>query len=330
MKVTEDMVAVKCKRRVFVTGIGVVSPLGPDAAETERALLAGRDAVSEVTLFDVSKTRCKTAGQVEDAWLSGAVPHSRKANRLHRSARMVTVALREALGMAGAARPERLVIATSSGGMSNGEAYYREALRSASRRRFAEYVANYTPQKPVLDAMEPMGLRMPVQILTNASSSGANAVGHAFELVRGGLCGCVLCGGYDPLAELVFVGFDSLQASTPEKIWPFDRGRTGLVLGEGAVWQQRDRAFEWAQRNALIIQVAALAVYFMTDEERAEIQRRAHGNFDLVDIPRCAAEQYPRLVLGQNDVSVFSRTLPWDHAAGTLMGARYCEGSIAC
>lgn len=64
--------------------------------------------------------------------------------------------------------------------------------------------------------------------------------------------------------------------------------------------------------------VAALAVYFMTPEERADIQRRSEGQFALVDIPRCAAEQYPRLVLGQNDVSVFSRTLPWDHAAGTL------------
>jgi 3-oxoacyl-[acyl-carrier-protein] synthase II len=228
------MVAVKRKRRVFVTGMGVVSPLGPGVPETERALLAGKDAVSEVTSFDVSKTRCKTAGQVEDAWVSEAVPRSRKANRLHRSARMVTLALREALSGTDAARPERAVIATSSGGMSNGETYYREALRSVSRRRFAEYVGNYTPQKPVLDALEALGLRVPVQILTNACSSGANAVGHAFELVRGGLCGCVLCGGYDPLAELVFVGFDSLQASTPEKIRPFDRGRTGLVLGEGA------------------------------------------------------------------------------------------------
>ena len=228
------MIAVKRKRKVFVTGMGVVSPLGPDVPETERALLAGKDAVSEVRLFDVSKTRCKTAGQVEEAWLLGALPRSRKASRLHKSARMVTLALREALESARAARPERLLIATSSGGMSNGETYYREVLRSASRRRFAEYVGNYTPQKPVLDALEAVGLRVPVQILTNACSSGANAIGHAFELVRGGLCSCVLCGGYDPLAELVFVGFDSLQASTPEKIRPFDRGRTGLVLGEGA------------------------------------------------------------------------------------------------
>jgi fructose-1,6-bisphosphatase/inositol monophosphatase family enzyme len=64
--------------------------------------------------------------------------------------------------------------------------------------------------------------------------------------------------------------------------------------------------------------IAALAVYFMAEEERADIQRRSQSSFTLVDIPRCAAEQYPRLVLGQNDVSVFARTLPWDHAAGTL------------
>ena len=64
--------------------------------------------------------------------------------------------------------------------------------------------------------------------------------------------------------------------------------------------------------------IAALAVYFMTPEERADIQARSADQFALVDIPRCAAEQYPRLVLGQNDISVFARTLPWDHAAGTL------------
>ena len=73
-----------------------------------------------------------------------------------------------------------------------------------------------------------------------------------------------------------------------------------------------------ARESGQALPIAALAVYFMTDEERADIQARALDRFTLVDIPRCAAEQYPRLVLGQNDVSVFARTLPWDHAAGTL------------
>jgi fructose-1,6-bisphosphatase/inositol monophosphatase family enzyme len=64
--------------------------------------------------------------------------------------------------------------------------------------------------------------------------------------------------------------------------------------------------------------VAALATYFMSPEQRADFTARAEGRFQLVDIPRCAAEQYPRLALGQNDLSVFQRTLPWDHAAGAL------------
>ena len=73
-----------------------------------------------------------------------------------------------------------------------------------------------------------------------------------------------------------------------------------------------------ARESGAELPVAALAVYFMSEQERRNIQRRAIGNFALVDIPRCAAEQYPRLALGRNDVSVFARTLPWDHAAGTL------------
>ncbi|EQA97607.1 fructose-1,6-bisphosphatase/inositol monophosphatase family enzyme [Sphingobium wenxiniae] len=73
-----------------------------------------------------------------------------------------------------------------------------------------------------------------------------------------------------------------------------------------------------ARESGAAMPIAALAVYFMTPQERAGIQNRSAGRFTLVDIPRCAAEQYPRLALGENDLSLFSRTLPWDHAAGTL------------
>tara|TARA_B100000678_G_scaffold204571_1_gene172342 strand:- start:2090 stop:2884 length:795 start_codon:yes stop_codon:yes gene_type:complete len=65
--------------------------------------------------------------------------------------------------------------------------------------------------------------------------------------------------------------------------------------------------------------IAALATYFMSDEQRRDIEARAADRFEIVDIPRCAAEQYPRLILGQNDISVFERTLPWDHAPGALL-----------
>ncbi len=64
--------------------------------------------------------------------------------------------------------------------------------------------------------------------------------------------------------------------------------------------------------------VAALATGFMEPEERDSLLAAAKPYYEIVDIPRCAAEQYPRLVQGTNHVSVFQRTLPWDHASGVL------------
>jgi 3-oxoacyl-[acyl-carrier-protein] synthase II len=85
-----------------------------------------------------------------------------------------------------------------------------------------------------MDAQEAFGITAPCQVIANACASGTNAIGHAFHCVRSGRYERVLAGGYDALSELVFVGFDSLQASTPERCRPFDRERSGLVLGEGA------------------------------------------------------------------------------------------------
>ncbi|MEN2786391.1 inositol monophosphatase family protein [Sphingomonas qilianensis] len=64
---------------------------------------------------------------------------------------------------------------------------------------------------------------------------------------------------------------------------------------------------------------AAIALHFLLPERRADIETRAAGRLDLVAIPRCAGEQYPRLIDGQNDIALFERTMPWDHLAGALM-----------
>jgi fructose-1,6-bisphosphatase/inositol monophosphatase family enzyme len=64
--------------------------------------------------------------------------------------------------------------------------------------------------------------------------------------------------------------------------------------------------------------IAAISQVFMDPAQRASVQNQIAPYYTLVDIPRCAAEQYPRLVLGENDVSIFQRTLAWDHAAGVL------------
>jgi fructose-1,6-bisphosphatase/inositol monophosphatase family enzyme len=65
--------------------------------------------------------------------------------------------------------------------------------------------------------------------------------------------------------------------------------------------------------------ILALPNYFLSPAQQADIAARTGASFTLVDIPRCAAEQYPRLALGQNDVAIFEKSFPWDHAAGALL-----------
>lgn len=218
-------------RRVVVTAMGVISPLGQGIEETARALREGRDGVSAVTSFDVSKTRCKTAGQVGP--MERLVPPE-VARRLHRASFFTIAALREALAQDPGFAPELMVMGTTSGGMSFGENFFRAELAGRRERQSAAWLANYMPQKALLDAQVAADISCPTQIIANACASGTNAIGHAFQLIRGGLHERVICGGYDAISELVFAGFDSLQAATPEKTRPFDRHRTGLVLGEGA------------------------------------------------------------------------------------------------
>ena len=68
---------------------------------------------------------------------------------------------------------------------------------------------------------------------------------------------------------------------------------------------------------------------FLDPAQRAAVQQRIAPYYTLVDIPRCAAEQYPRIMLGVNDITIFERTLAWDHAAGVLLvreaGGRVCD-----
>jgi 3-oxoacyl-[acyl-carrier-protein] synthase II len=147
---------------------------------------------------------------------------------------MMIQALQELVTQQPEFQPELTVVGTTSGGMSYGERYYRSLNGAGDLRHAPTWIANYPAQKPVIDAQTVFGFSAPCHVIANACASGTNAVGHAFECVRSGRYQRVLAGGYDALAEMVFVGFDSLQASTPEKCRPFDRHRSGMVLGEGA------------------------------------------------------------------------------------------------
>lgn len=100
--------------------------------------------------------------------------------------------------------------------------------------------------------------------------------------------------------------------------WLYDPNKDRLCharMGDGAFINGEQVHAIPAERDR---PVAAISRLFLSEEERAEVDAKIAPHYTLVDIPRCAAEQYPRLGLGENDISTFQRTLPWDHAAGAL------------
>jgi 3-oxoacyl-[acyl-carrier-protein] synthase II len=238
--------------RVVVTGAGIVTALGPGWKLNAEGFRAGRRSFRPVTLFDVSRQRVKIAAEVD---LPKKFPathlNHRQLARLDRAGKMLVLAALEAWRQAGweAVKNLPLVLGTTSGGMTLGEAYYRQAVQEPLRhRQQATRAIHYQPQVQARMVCDALGFSGPITILSNACSSGGNAIGHAFDLIRGGRSERVMAGGYDALGELVFSGFDSLQALSPTVCRPFDAKRDGLALGEGAAVVNLE-TFESARRR---------------------------------------------------------------------------------
>jgi 3-oxoacyl-[acyl-carrier-protein] synthase II len=221
---------------VVVTGAGIVSPMGIGIAENAAGFRAGKTAFSPVTRFDVSRQRVETAGVVNLPEIDRGIPR-RILSRIDRGTLMAWHAAREAMAAAridGGIMP--MIVGTSAAAMPVGEAYFKAAHETSfSRRAQLHRAETHQPQRQMLELSRLLGIDGPARIVSNACASGANAIGQAFHLVREGRADRVLAGGYDPLCQLVFAGFDSLQALSPSGIpRPFDAARDGLALGEGA------------------------------------------------------------------------------------------------
>jgi 3-oxoacyl-[acyl-carrier-protein] synthase II len=224
--------------RVVITGAGIVTALGLGWKLNAAGFRVGRRAFRPVELFDVSRQRAKIAAQVD---LPKTLPPShlsqRQLGRLDRAGKMLVLAAQEAWQQAGweAADNLPLVLGTTAGGMTLGEAYYRQALRQPARQRQqATRAIYYQPPVQARLVFDALGFSGPITIISNACASGGNALGHAWDLIRTGQAERVVAGGYDALGEMVFSGFDSLQALSPTVCRPFDAARDGLALGEGA------------------------------------------------------------------------------------------------
>lgn len=243
--------------RVVVTGAGIITALGQGWKRNAEGFRAGRVAVRPVTRFDVSRQRVKVAAEADLPQIFPASKlHPRSIERMERAAKFLFLAAHEAWEQSGWEASENLpvVLGTTSGGMSLGEAYYRQAIQTPHHHAGqSARVIHYQAQQQALNLAEAFGFHGPVTIIANACASGANAIGHAFDLLRRGQAERVLTGGYDAISQLVFAGFDSLQALSPTQCRPFDAHRDGLALGEGAAVLTLETLESATRRNAEIL-----------------------------------------------------------------------------
>ncbi len=246
------------RRRVVITGAGIVTSLGLGWDANAAGFREGRVALPRISLFPVENQRVQTGGEAN---LPETLPPTRLSvrheRRMDRAGRLLLHAAHEAWTMAGweAAdfddEPLPTCLGTSSGGMSQGELFYRSI--EETRKRQITRVIHYQSQRQVLDLADAFGYQGRSVIIANACASGVNSIGHAFHLVRSGQARRAFAGGYDGLCQLVFAGFDSLQALSTTRPRPFDSTRDGLAIGEGAAMVCLETLDDATRRGATIL-----------------------------------------------------------------------------
>jgi 3-oxoacyl-[acyl-carrier-protein] synthase II len=223
--------------RIAVTGVGIISALGPNAATTFSRLIRGDRGFSEVTLFDVQNQRTRIAAEIADLRVTDVAPRGR-AEAWSRTDAMAMLAAKEALESAGLNRvePLGLAVGASTGGMYEAEAVLGSMQRGeapeASARRLLSYPLSTTAEH-ISQTLR--GVDRAVT-LCSACSSGANAIVQGAAWLRGRSVPRVVVGGTDGLCSLTFTGFNSLNATDVGPCRPFDAERAGLSLGEGAAF----------------------------------------------------------------------------------------------
>lgn len=242
-------------RRVVVTGVGAVTPLGNDAPATWQALTEGRSGVGRLTSIDTTGFQVTIAGEVKDFTLADVVPESVGLRHLLRPGTFGVGAAWEALRDAGV---DRGTYDGADVGVAMGACVDRPdlqwlvdvgALRDATGRddAFIPYAPSdalaYSQNIAAATMARMLDATGPMLGLSTACSSSGHAVGEAFRLLQEGDATLMLAGGYDALTTwLDVICFNLLGALTrdynddPQRASrPFDAGRTGFVLGEGGV-----------------------------------------------------------------------------------------------
>ena len=233
-------------RRVVVTGLGAVTPIGNDVKEYWEGLCSGRNGVAGITLFDPSRHACRFAAEVKHfnpaGWLE-----PKEAKRWDRFCQFGVVAAKQAIGHAGlvidGSNAQRVGVSIGSGvgGLLMMESQAHVLADRGPDRVSPFCVPMMIPNMATGLAAIALGAKGPSSAVATACAAGSNAIGDAFRLIQLGLADVMVCGGAESaITPLGVAGFASAKAlsfrnddpSTASR--PFDLERDGFVIGEGA------------------------------------------------------------------------------------------------
>jgi 3-oxoacyl-[acyl-carrier-protein] synthase II len=234
------------RRRVVVTGMGCISPVGNNVADTWSAILAGKSGSGMITLFDASKHKTRFAAEVK-GFDAVALFGQREARKMDRFTQFATVAALEALEQSGLKIDEAnrdrvgILIGTGIGGIGT-------LLDQAEvlRERGADRVSPFLIPMMISDSAAGMlairvGARGPNMAIATACASGNNAIGDAVETIRRGSADAMIAGGSEAalvsvaMAGMNVMGALSTRNDDPQTASrPFDKERDGFLMGEGA------------------------------------------------------------------------------------------------
>lgn len=334
------------RRRVVITGIGVVAPGGIGAKNFWNLLSEGRTATRKITFFDASPFRSRVAAEIDfDPEAHGLTPQ--EIRRMDRAVQLAIVAAREAVSDSGVALsaldPYRIGVCIGSavGATMGLDAEYRVVsnggqLHLVDHRYAVPHLYDYmVPSSFAAEIAWAVGAEGPNTVISTGCTSGIDSVGHAIELIREGSSDVMIAGSTDaPISPITSACFDAIKATTsrnddPEHASrPFDDTRNGFVLGEGAAIFMLEELESAKRRGAQIYaEIAGYAsrcnAFHMTGlrpdgTEMAEAIRvalhesRINGNaVDYINAHGSGTKQNDR-----HETSAFKRSLG-DHAYRT-------------
>ncbi|MET8832945.1 beta-ketoacyl-ACP synthase II [Micromonospora sp. NPDC004540] len=284
---------------VVVTGLGATTPLGGDVASTWDAMLAGRSGVSALTQEWAEQLPVRIAAQL--AVDPSTVLDRVKMRRLDRSEAIAIVAAQQAWADAGLADsgldPERLAVSVGSGiGGATTLLAQDDILEASGPRRVSPHtVPMLMPNGPAAWVGLELGAKAGVHSVASACATGAEAIALGLDIIRSGRADVVVAGGTEAVIHpLPIAGFASMRAMStrndePEKASrPWDKGRDGFVLGEGAGVVVLERAEHAAARGARVY--ARLAGAGITSDAYDIVQPHAEGEGAIRAIAKAVAD----------------------------------------